>query len=133
MAVKTGTSDEKRDNWAFGYTPEFVVGAWVGNNDNSPMDPQLASGVTGATPIWHNITVLLLTDRPNLAFKKPAGVIEINVDGRKDLGIAGQIPKTVVSYNKIKKPSDDGKGEKEVISYTDPFNTFTSDSSKITQ
>ena len=51
VAVKTGTTDDKRDNWAVGYTPSAVVGVWVGNNDNSEMNPKIASGVTGATPI----------------------------------------------------------------------------------
>src|SRR3989344_2465196 len=57
VAVKTGTSDNKRDNWTFGYTSDFVVGVWVGNNDNSPMNPTLTSGVTGAAPIWRKIKV----------------------------------------------------------------------------
>ena len=51
VAVKTGTSNDLRDNWAIGYTPNFLVGVWVGNNNNSPMS-RVASGVTGASPIW---------------------------------------------------------------------------------
>jgi penicillin-binding protein 1C len=51
VACKTGTSTGFRDNWAFGYTPEFTVGVWVGNFDGSPM--QDVSGVTGAAPILH--------------------------------------------------------------------------------
>src|SRR5258708_6872548 len=50
IAVKTGTTDDKRDNWAIGWTPSVLVATWVGNNDNSPMGA-IASGVTGATPI----------------------------------------------------------------------------------
>ncbi|MCP4915856.1 MAG: penicillin-binding protein 1C [Proteobacteria bacterium] len=49
MAAKTGTSVGWRDNWAMGVTPEHVIGVWVGNADNSPM--QDVSGVTGAGPI----------------------------------------------------------------------------------
>ncbi len=58
IAVKTGTTDDKRDNWTVGYTPSVVIGAWVGNNDNSPMSQTLASGLTGAAisrrmrPFW---------------------------------------------------------------------------------
>lgn len=37
MAVKTGTTNDKRDNWAIGWTPNLLVTTWVGNNDNSPM------------------------------------------------------------------------------------------------
>lgn len=53
VAVKTGTTKDFRDNWAVGYTPKFVVGVWVGNADNTPM--QGVSGITGAVPIWHDL------------------------------------------------------------------------------
>lgn len=53
VAVKTGTTDDKRDNYAIGYTPYVVVGVWVGNNNNEKMNPYLASGITGATPIYN--------------------------------------------------------------------------------
>lgn len=49
-AVKTGTTNDFRDNWTIGYTPDLVVGVWVGNADYSPM--QNTSGVDGAAPIW---------------------------------------------------------------------------------
>ena len=125
VAAKTGTSDNKIDNWAFGYTPEYVVGVWVGNNDNSPMDPRLTSGITGATPIWHDIMSNLLADRPNIAFKRPTGIVEATVDGRRDLTISGQITKTVVGYKRVKQ-TDEGTGEeKEVTIFSDPFSTFT--------
>ncbi len=101
VAVKTGTSDDKRDNWAFGYTPEYVVGAWVGNNDYSPMDPTLSSGITGATPIWRDLMDNLLRGKPDIAFKQPEGIIETTVDGNRDLGIAGQVSKTVIGYQKV--------------------------------
>lgn len=53
-AVKTGTTNDYRDNWTVGYTPNLVVGVWVGNADYTPM-AQGVSGVTGAGPIWHNV------------------------------------------------------------------------------
>ncbi len=80
VAVKTGTTDEKRDNWAVGYTPSVVVGVWVGNNDNSMMSPTIASGITGATPIWHRIMAEVLKDKPNEAFNRPSDVITAEVD-----------------------------------------------------
>ncbi len=55
VAAKTGTTDDKRDNWTVGYTNDLVVGVWVGNNDNSPMNQALASGISGAAPIWRRI------------------------------------------------------------------------------
>lgn len=54
IAVKTGTTNDKRDNWTIGWSTKAVVGVWVGNNDNSPMK-EVASGVTGASPIWRKI------------------------------------------------------------------------------
>ncbi|KKQ78784.1 MAG: Penicillin-binding protein 1C [Candidatus Daviesbacteria bacterium GW2011_GWA1_38_7] len=76
VPVKTGTTDNKKDNWAFGYTPEYVVGTWVGNNNNTPMNQALASGVTGASPIWNRIMTHLLKDKPDVAFVKPPEVVE---------------------------------------------------------
>lgn len=61
VAVKTGTTNAKHDNWTIGYTPKVLVAVWVGNNDNSPMNPQLTSGVTGAAPIWNRVMSYLLT------------------------------------------------------------------------
>ncbi len=58
VSVKTGTTEDKRDNWTIGYTSgtdNRLVAVWVGNNDNSPMSPYLESGDTGAAPIWHDI------------------------------------------------------------------------------
>ena len=60
VAVKTGTTNDKKDNWTIGYTPEFLVAVWVGNNDNTPMNPYLTSGITGAAPIWNRVMSYLL-------------------------------------------------------------------------
>lgn len=60
VAVKTGTTNEKRDNFTIGYTSSVLAMTWVGNNDNTPMDPRLTSGITGAAPIWHSIMDYLL-------------------------------------------------------------------------
>ena len=74
VAVKTGTTNNLRDNWAVGYTPYFVVASWVGNNDNSPMS-HVASGITGATPIWRRITLLLLKKYPQTGWPVPDDVV----------------------------------------------------------
>ncbi len=79
VAVKTGTTDDKRDNWAIGWTPSILVAAWVGNNDNSPMG-SIASGVTGATPIWRRVIMEALKNKPNEDFQKPDNVIALNID-----------------------------------------------------
>lgn len=54
VSVKTGTTNDLRDNWTIGYTSHALVVTWVGNNDNSPMS-RAASGVSGASPIWNRI------------------------------------------------------------------------------
>jgi len=75
VSVKTGTTDDKRDNWTIGFTPNFLVVVWVGNNDNTPMHPSLTSGVTGATPIWNEVTKHLLKNQPDLWPKQPEGIV----------------------------------------------------------
>lgn len=80
VAVKTGTTDDKRDNWAVGYTPSISVGVWVGNNDNSAMNPAIASGVTGATPIWNKIIREALSGKTSEEFLAPGGVVALEID-----------------------------------------------------
>src|SRR3989344_2136855 len=80
VSVKTGTTDNKKDNWTVGYTPSYVVGVWVGNNDNTPMNPVIASGVTGASPIWNRIMTHVLKGKPNESFKEPDDVIAVQID-----------------------------------------------------
>jgi 1A family penicillin-binding protein len=80
VSVKTGTTDDKRDNWTIGYTPSYVVGVWVGNNDNTPMNAAIASGITGASPIWNKIMAEVLKDKPDEQPQKPENVIAIQVD-----------------------------------------------------
>ncbi len=75
VSVKTGTTDDLRDNWTIGYTPSFLVSSWIGNNNNSPMHPYLVSGVTGAAPIWHKIMSYVLEDKPDEWPKKPDTII----------------------------------------------------------
>jgi len=53
-AAKTGTTDNFKDNWTIGYTPDVVVGVWSGNADDSPFSGNVV-GITGAGPIWHSV------------------------------------------------------------------------------
>ena len=75
VSVKTGTTNDIRDNWTIGYTPNFLVVVWVGNNDNTPLSPGLTSGVTGAAPIWNRIMRGILAKQPDLAPRRPDGVV----------------------------------------------------------
>ena len=76
-AAKTGTTNDFRDNWTLGYTPDLAVGVWVGNADYTPM--QDTSGLTGAAPIWAQFMqagIEDLTGGNPSGFSRPAGVIE---------------------------------------------------------
>ncbi|MDW8298473.1 MAG: transglycosylase domain-containing protein [Anaerolineae bacterium] len=71
-AVKTGTTDNNRDNWTVGYTPQVVVGVWVGNTRGEPMIG--TSGITGAAPIWNEVMTAILANTPPQAFPVPPNV-----------------------------------------------------------
>lgn len=86
VSVKTGTTDDFRDNWTVGYTPSYVVTVWVGNNDNSRMRG-VASGITGATPIWNKIMSNLLEGTPKEPIQQPPSVV-----GRVVCSSSGLLP-----------------------------------------
>lgn len=78
ISVKTGTTNDFRDNWTIGYTTKYLVAVWVGNNDNSAMNG-LASGITGAAPIWHDL-MSHLTDGQTVEWpQRPTNVVGRNV------------------------------------------------------
>ncbi len=76
-AVKTGTTNDFRDNWTIGYTPDVAVGVWVGNADYTPM--QNTTGLSGAAPVWSEFmkaAIQSLTGGSPTAFVRPAGVVD---------------------------------------------------------
>lgn len=70
VALKTGTSNDYRDAWAFGYTPSFVVGVWAGNNNNTAMHRQ-GSSILAAVPIWSAFLNRALKTMPADGFPRP--------------------------------------------------------------
>ncbi len=92
-AVKTGTTTDFRDNWTVGYTPNLVVGVWVGNADNSPMVN--ISGVSGAGPIWHNFMRTVLRGQPELQFQRPDGLVQVEV-----CTLSGKLPTPDCPYTR---------------------------------
>jgi membrane carboxypeptidase/penicillin-binding protein PbpC len=78
VAVKTGTSNDLRDNWTAGFSQKYLAVTWVGNNDNSPMS-HVASGITGASPIWNKIMSAVLANEPSVDWKAPDGVSKVNI------------------------------------------------------
>ncbi len=85
VAVKTGTTNDMRDNWTIGYTSDYVTAVWVGNNDGSKMG-SVVSGTTGAAPIWNKIMTVLLKDQP---VKK--ATIPTNVVGKYVCNLTGEL------------------------------------------
>lgn len=144
VAVKTGTTDDKRDNWTVGYTPSYLVITWVGNNDNTPMHPSLASGITGAAPIWNGIMTNLLKDQKvNETFKVPSGVKGMEIcsttgglkneacGGRFEYFINGTQPNTDtfvkakvwvdIKTGKVVEPGTPESEEREEVVLKDPY------------
>ncbi len=69
IAVKTGTTNDYRDAWIIGYTPNIALGAWVGNNDNSSMDKKVAGFIVA--PMWNAVMKEVLTMTETESFKEP--------------------------------------------------------------
>jgi len=97
VAVKTGTTNDLRDNWTFGYTKDYLVATWVGNNDNTPMS-RVASGITGASPIWQTIMKGLLTDQPTHVFTPPANMVRIAICPLTQTLTCAECPSTRQEY-----------------------------------
>ncbi len=68
VAVKTGTTNNYKDAWTIGYTPNLVVGIWAGNNDNTPMKHQVSGFIVG--PMWHDFMAYALPKRPTQYFNR---------------------------------------------------------------
>ncbi|OGH12513.1 MAG: hypothetical protein A2857_06970 [Candidatus Levybacteria bacterium RIFCSPHIGHO2_01_FULL_36_15] len=145
ISVKTGTTNDFRDNWTIGYTASNVVAVWVGNNDNKPMNG-LVSGITGAAPIWHKIMQHLVANKPPEWPKKPDNIVDRQIcavsgllpqEGsdkcpvRTEYFIKGTEPKTTEpakqkvfidkATNDLAKPGQtDNMEEKEEILFSDP-------------
>lgn len=69
VAAKTGTTNDYRDAWIVGYSPNIVVGAWAGNSDNSSMEKRVAGFIVA--PFWNEFMQTALTERPKEVFTKP--------------------------------------------------------------
>jgi len=104
VAVKTGTTNDKRDNWAVGWTPSVIVGVWVGNNDNSPMK-EVASGVSGASPIWKRIILEAMAGKPKEDFTVPEGIVTAEVDAVSGFRAHDNFPSRVEYFIKGTEPT----------------------------
>nr|WP_290668448.1 transglycosylase domain-containing protein [Ardenticatena sp.] len=93
-AAKTGTTTNFRDNWTVGYTPELVVGVWVGNTDNTPM--RNVSGVDGAGPIWRDIMQGVLRDQRPTWYTPPEGLVRVEI-----CAASGLLPTKLCPYRRL--------------------------------
>ncbi len=84
-AAKTGTTNDYKDAWTIGFTPDLVTGVWVGNSDNASMDR--VAGSLGAAPIWHDFMEAALKDTPVHNFQRPPGLEDVEV-----CAISGLLP-----------------------------------------
>jgi 1A family penicillin-binding protein len=110
-AVKTGTTDDSRDAWTIGYTPDIAVGVWVGNNDNEIM----ANGGAGmAGPIWRNMMGQAV-GAANPSFAQPSGVVKAtvctNIGTKTDVFLSSNVPKQCEAPKK-EEPKEEKKEEK---------------------
>ncbi|HEX9921931.1 MAG TPA: transglycosylase domain-containing protein [Anaerolineae bacterium] len=85
IAAKTGTTNNFRDNWTVGFTPQLVTAVWVGNNDNEPMED--VTGLSGAAPIWNKVMQYYLKDEPVESWQRPPGLVTAQVDA-----VSGLLP-----------------------------------------
>jgi penicillin-binding protein 1B len=116
-AGKTGTTDEGRDAWFAGYTPDLLVVVWVGYDDNWPLG---LTGAQAALPIWVDFLKEVLVGRPSQQFQPPPGVVQVTVDPASgeiahagcptrvtELFIEGTEPKALCSLHR--PTAEDGK------------------------
>jgi penicillin-binding protein 1C len=75
--AKTGTTNDFRDDWIIGYTPQLVTGVWCGNTDNEPMGSIPASRAVG--PVWNAFMEKVHENLPVMQFQRPPGIIEMYV------------------------------------------------------
>lgn len=106
VMVKTGTTNNKRDNWTIGGNKGAMVGVWVGNNDNSEM-LDVASGVSGASPIWRRVLLEALRGKNVSSFEVPAGIVTATVDKISGYRAHDGFPERTEKFIKGTEPGED--------------------------
>ncbi|MCO5197703.1 MAG: transglycosylase domain-containing protein [Anaerolineae bacterium] len=95
VAAKTGTTNNYRDAWTVGYTPQLVTGVWIGNTDNSEMED--VPGSKGAAPVWQALMTWAHQGESVLDWPVPSGLVQQRV-----CALNGQLPSphcpTTVEY-----------------------------------
>ncbi len=108
-AVKTGTTNDFHDGWTVGYTPQYVVGVWVGNTDYTEMENH-ADGVRVAAPIWREVIDWLHNGLPVEGFVRPPGLETAIVDavsGKRPTKYSGQLMQEIFIKGTAPTEEDD--------------------------
>ena len=80
VAAKTGTTNDYKDAWTIGYTPNIVIGVWAGNNDNTSMEKKVAGQIVA--PLWSSVMREAISMRPKEYFTEPE---KVELDGQKPI------------------------------------------------
>jgi len=118
VSVKTGTTNDYKDNWTIGYTPSFLVATWVGNFDNTAMSG-VVSGVTGAAPIWNDIMSYVLAGKPDEPPSRPASIVQKRVC--QDTGVVASLEQGKECATRLEYFIKGTEGEKSPITQQDIF------------
>ncbi|HEX2792295.1 MAG TPA: hypothetical protein VHO23_01085, partial [Candidatus Paceibacterota bacterium] len=102
VAAKTGTTNESRDAWTVGYSPTIAVGAWAGNNDNTPMVKEIAGYIVA--PMWHEVMEKALAKYPKEYFEEPPATPDSVSPALRGVSFI---------------PSGDGTGAHSILYWTD--------------
>ena len=116
VAAKTGTTNDYRDNWTIGFTPDVAIGVWVGNADYSPMID--SSGLTGAAPIWAEAmqyTENKLAGNNPSNFVRPAGIVDkiiCTISGTEPSDLCPSQRVEIFAYDQLPLPKSDDLWQK---------------------
>lgn len=113
VAVKTGTTNDLKDNWTVGYTPNLAVGVWVGNNDGTAMK-SVASGISGASVIWNKAMKEFLKGKPDQPFTAPEDVVQTKIDSFSGSLPSGDAPTRLEYFIKGTEPNTDSQMRRRI-------------------
>ncbi|MCP4575122.1 MAG: PBP1A family penicillin-binding protein [Deltaproteobacteria bacterium] len=126
VAGKTGTTNDLRDAWFMGYTPDLVTGVWVGYDDSREMGKG-ETGSRAASPIWLNFMQEVLAGKPIKDFQVPKGVVFAKIDGETG-HLAGRHSKITVLQAFVEGTEPKQYAPKRSAGKTKSFTQFDMDS-----
>lgn len=114
-AGKTGTTDDWRDAWYIGYTPQYVTGVWVGRDDNTSLG-RGETGARAALPIWLGFMQAAHRGKPERTFDIPSGIVFVRIDAETGLLPASASDNTRFEcFKEGTQPEETVKGANEVV------------------